>query len=165
MTQTQTQTREADSQRAIPAAVPTGYPVPQPQAAKTVNRSLTAAPVCGKRMADNGTEYRTCLKPAGHDGQHRRYPPAPRRKRQKDNGEYFAMMRRLLRSASLRLELEDPTELTVLIGLRADLDAAIDSAARAFHTSNGGDFSWGEIGRQTGMTRQAAFQRWGSKTG
>jgi hypothetical protein len=131
------------------------------------NRRLTPAldngSVCGKWMSSNGTSYRTCLKPPGHAGNHRRYPPSPRARtrRYKDNGEYARMMRRLLRAYGERMVLEDPGELRALMELHSDVDAAIDRAARAFYTGNGGDFSWGEIGRQLGISRQAAQQRWG----
>jgi hypothetical protein len=107
---------------------------------------LTATcPTCGKTVRVN------------RDGQLRAHQ-APAPKRYKDNDEYFKMMRRLLRAASKRIELEDPTVLGQLMAIQQDLDAAVDAAAQSLHA---GGFSWGEIGRQLGVTRQAAYQRWG----
>jgi hypothetical protein len=80
------------------------------------------------------------------------------RTRDKDVRDFLKMMRRMIRAAGKRIELEDPTELAMLIEMHAELDEVIARTARALHDS---DFSWGEIGRQLGMSRQAAQQRWG----
>ena len=79
-------------------------------------------------------------------------------KRVKDNSEYAKMMRRLLRAYSRRLEIADPDELAVLIDLQADLAQVIKTAAQGM---NAAGLSWAEIAEPLGISRQAAFQKWG----
>jgi len=86
--------------------------------------------------------------------------PAKRPKREKDIIEYAAMMRRLIRAYGRRLELEDAERLGVLMSLQDELAETINHVARKLHEDG---FSWGEIGRQLGITRQAAYQRWGKR--
>lgn len=68
------------------------------------------------------------------------------------------MIGRMLRALARRASADDQS-LAELVGLRAELDAAIDEAARRAHDDAG--FSWTEIGDQLGLTRQAARQRFG----
>lgn len=87
------------------------------------------------------------------------------RTKDKDCREFLKMMRRMIRAAGRRIELEDATELALLIDMHRELDDVIARTARALHDDG---LSWGEIGRQLGsvrpelfMSRQAAQQRWG----
>lgn len=78
-----------------------------------------------------------------------------------DQSEFMAFTRRVLRAASRRMAAADPEDLADLVALRADVDEAIDRAARAVHE---GGVSWAQIGAAVGITRQAAQQRWGVST-
>lgn len=72
--------------------------------------------------------------------------------------EYCAFARRIIRAYVRRAADLDPADLAEMIGLRAELDRAIDQAAAMVKASG---YSWAEIGSATGTTRQAAQQRWG----
>lgn len=72
--------------------------------------------------------------------------------------EYFAMLRRMLRALARRVGSADPEDLALMLDLRADLDRQIVEAVKAQRAAG---FSWTEISRPLGMTRQAARQRWG----
>lgn len=74
-----------------------------------------------------------------------------------DHAEFMAFARRILRAASRRMADADPEDLADLVALRAAVDEAIDTAARAVHD---GGASWTQIGDAVGITRQAARQRW-----
>ena len=73
--------------------------------------------------------------------------------------EYGRMVRRMLRAYGRRVADADPEDLTYLLGLRDELDAAIADAVegqnKTYHRS------WQEIARAAGVTRSAAYQRWG----
>lgn len=73
--------------------------------------------------------------------------------------EYLAMVRRILRSAGTRCADADPEDLAQLLAIRASLDASIQVAVDGMREAHG--FSWTDIGRAAGVTRQAAQQRWG----
>lgn len=75
-----------------------------------------------------------------------------------DHTEFMAFTRRILRAASRRMSMADPEDLADLVALRAAVDEAIDNAAKSVHA---GGSSWTQIGAATGMSRQAAHQRWG----
>ena len=70
------------------------------------------------------------------------------------------MVARVLRSLARRAEAGDIGALEELVNLQGDLERAIDQAARGLHAAPG-LYSWGEIGRWLGITRQAARQRFG----
>lgn len=84
-----------------------------------------------------------------------------RPKRQKDNAEYQGMMRRMIRAYAKRVVAEDPSTLREMMDMRAELDEAINRAARRLHDDM--DYSWGVIGQEVGMTRQGAYLRWGAR--
>lgn len=90
---------------------------------------------------------------------HRR---AKRPKREKDNLEYLAFMRRAITGAQRRVIAEDPSTLADMIKLRAELDKAIDLAARSLHDQG---WSWGEIAYEIGIPRQDAWRKWGKGRG
>lgn len=75
-----------------------------------------------------------------------------------DHSEYAAFVRRILRAMRRRLADSDPEDLHLLLALREDLDAALQEAVDGCR-NNG--FSWTDIGRGAGITRQGAMQRWG----
>ena len=81
-----------------------------------------------------------------------------RRARLVENGEYAAFARRVLRAYARRVADGDVEALTLMLGLSAEIDAAI---AQAVTGLRGFGYSWAEIGSRLGITRQAAQQRWG----
>ena len=82
-----------------------------------------------------------------------------RAKRVKENPEYVGMCKRVIRRLAERVK-EDPEALADLLHLETVIKEAAGNAARGlFH----GGFSWGEIGKRLGMTRQACRQRWGDR--
>jgi hypothetical protein len=83
----------------------------------------------------------------------------PRRKRnRKPTEELKGMFRRMLRAYVKRAADEDPWVVADLLAIRTDLDSAIDDAV-ANLVARG--YSWNDIGQELGMTRQAAWKRWG----
>lgn len=76
----------------------------------------------------------------------------------KDNREFAAFGRRIIRAHARRIAESDPAALGDLLALRQAVDTALDEAVVGLRDAG---FSWGEIGREVGMTRQAAQQRWG----
>lgn len=76
----------------------------------------------------------------------------------KDNREFAAFSRRIMRAYARRVATADPAALVELMKLRADVDEAIAAAVAGLRAEG---FSWAEIGREVGMTRQAAQQRFG----
>lgn len=79
-----------------------------------------------------------------------------------DHSSYSAFVRRILRAHSRRVATSDPEDLAELLALRAELDAAIDRAVGGLRESG---FSWADISRATGTSRQAAHKRWASTVG
>lgn len=77
--------------------------------------------------------------------------------------EYFAFARRILRATSRRVADRDIEALAGLQSLRDEIDAEMAKAVDGLRTVEGGDYSWSEIGRVLGITRQAAQQRFGKK--
>jgi hypothetical protein len=73
--------------------------------------------------------------------------------------EMAAFLRRTFRAMTRRAGEGDDNVLAELLALRADLDEAIDGAARGLHEFG---YSWTYLGEAAGMTRQAARQRWGA---
>ena len=82
-----------------------------------------------------------------------------RRRRQIENDEYAAFVRRILRAYSRRVGNGDVEALTLMLGLAAEIDTAIAEAVKGLRACG---YSWAEIGSRLGITRQAAQQRWGA---
>ena len=72
----------------------------------------------------------------------------------------MAFMRRIMRAAAARVGAADPEDLAEMLGLVAELDAAIVRAVEGMRTAG---YSWAQIASATGTTRQAAHARWASK--
>jgi hypothetical protein len=81
-----------------------------------------------------------------------------RRRRPVENGEYAAFARRVLRAYARRVADGDVEALTLMLGLSAEIDIAISQAVTGLRAFG---YSWAEIGARLGITRQAAWQRWG----
>lgn len=85
--------------------------------------------------------------------------PRRRAKGTVETADYVAMTRRILRALGRRVGQVDLAELPALAGLAAELDGVLGDAARRLHDDCG--YSWAEIGRELGVSRQAAQQRFG----
>lgn len=72
--------------------------------------------------------------------------------------EYGAFVRRVLRAYRRRVGDRDIEALAGLAALQADLDDAMRAAVADLRAAG---FSWADIGRQLGTTRQAAQMRFG----
>jgi hypothetical protein len=84
-------------------------------------------------------------------------PKRPRR--QVENDEYAAFIRRVLQAYSRRVGDGDVEALALMLGLAEEIDTAIAEAVKGLRSCG---YSWAEIGSRLGITRQAAQQRWGT---
>ncbi len=64
---------------------------------------------------------------------------------------------RMIRSLGRKIEGGDPTELTLLIDLKAELDSCLTAAV---YTQRDHGHTDGDIGAALGVTRQAVTKRW-----
>ena len=105
----------------------------------------------------------------GHDGPpHPARPGSPdtvkttltpnRAARVRENDEYAAFARRVLRAYARRVATGDVEALTLMTDLSDEIDSAISQAVKGLREFG---YSWAEIGSRLGVTRQAAQQRWG----
>jgi hypothetical protein len=78
--------------------------------------------------------------------------------RVRENDEYAAFVRRVLRAYSRRIATGDVEALTLMTDLANEIDTAIAQAVTGLRQFG---YSWAEIGSRLGITRQAAQQRWG----
>ncbi len=78
--------------------------------------------------------------------------------RVRENDEYAAFARRVLRAYARRVATGDVEALTLMTDLADEIDAAISQAVTGLRAFG---YSWAEIGSRLGITRQAAQQRWG----
>ena len=84
-----------------------------------------------------------------------------RRRRQVENDEYGAFVRRVLRAYARRVGDGDVEALVLMANLADEIDTAIAEAVKGLR---GCGYSWAEIGARLGITRQAAQQRWGANS-
>lgn len=71
--------------------------------------------------------------------------------------EYAAMMRRMMRAHGRRVADADPEDLAELVALREVLEESIASAVEGMRSR----YSWAQVARGLGTTRQAAQMRYG----
>jgi DNA-directed RNA polymerase specialized sigma24 family protein len=83
------------------------------------------------------------------------------RSRVKDNSEYAAFARRMVRAYARRVAAGDVEALPALVALADELERATETAVRGLHAFG---YSWTEIADRLGVTRQAARQRWAEKS-
>ncbi|GII24294.1 hypothetical protein [Planosporangium mesophilum] len=81
-----------------------------------------------------------------------------RRRRAVENDEYAAFIRRAIAAHARRVASGDVEALRDLVGLSADLDAALLNAVKGLRAFG---YSWSEIADRLGVSKQAAQQRWG----
>jgi hypothetical protein len=96
---------------------------------------------------------------ADHNNAHANVKPGLTAKRRSsvENDAYAAFVRRVLKAFSRRIAAGDIDALTDLINLAADLEVALQQAVSGLRDQG---YSWTDIGNATGVTRQAAHQRW-----
>jgi hypothetical protein len=82
-----------------------------------------------------------------------------RSRRQVENDEYAAFVRRILRAYARRVGDGDVEALTVMLDLAEEIDTAIAEAVKDLRACG---YSWAEIGSRLGITREAVQQRWGT---
>ena len=80
------------------------------------------------------------------------------RRREREIPEFAAMVRRMLRAQGRRVADADPEDLVELLELRDVIEEAIADAVAGQRVSG---FSWAQIARGLGTTRQAAQMRYG----
>lgn len=84
-----------------------------------------------------------------------------RRRKEREAPELAGFLRRMARALVRRAAAGDLEALAALVESRDALDVAIGDAARALHYDFTQPYSWGEIARELGISRQAAQQRFG----
>jgi hypothetical protein len=77
-----------------------------------------------------------------------------------ENPEFAAFAARILRAAARRVADGDVEGLAALVALRSELDDAIGQAITGLRSPQW-SYSWADIARVLGTTRQAAQQRYG----
>ncbi|MCW3041885.1 MAG: hypothetical protein JWL57_43 [Actinobacteria bacterium] len=82
------------------------------------------------------------------------------RERVVENPEFAAFARRILRAAARRVADGDVEGLPGLVALRSEVEAAIGEAIGGLRSPQW-SYSWADIARVLGTTRQAAQQRYG----
>jgi len=80
-----------------------------------------------------------------------------RRSRYVENDEYGAFARRVLRAYGRRIAQGDIDAITELNSLFEEVEAALGRAVLGLRLLG---YSWAEIGRRLGVTRQTAHERW-----
>ena len=83
-----------------------------------------------------------------------------RRSKVVENYDYAAFLRRAIRAFGRRIAAGDIDALADAAFLSAQLDTVIKTAITGLRQRG---YSWADIGRQLGVTRQAAQQRWGGE--
>jgi hypothetical protein len=83
---------------------------------------------------------------------------ANRSRRVVENDEYAAFLTRVLAAYARRVGTGDIEALTHLARLATNIEAATRTAVTELRHEHG--YSWADIGRALGVTRQAAQQRW-----
>jgi hypothetical protein len=83
---------------------------------------------------------------------------AKRRWRVVENDEYAAFARRVLRAYSRRVASGDIEAIAEMAALAAEIDTAIRDAITGLRARG---YSWADIAKRLGITRQGAQQRWG----
>lgn len=76
-----------------------------------------------------------------------------------DNASYVDFMRRSIRALGRRVGEGDIDTLPHMLQLRDELDAAIEQAVIELRAEPN-LYSWTQIGRVLGLTRQAVMRRW-----
>ena len=89
--------------------------------------------------------------------------PRKRAKREVENAEFDAFVRRILRAYARRVAAGDVEALRSLSTLSTEVDAVCRLAVAGLRTSPY-SYSWSEIADRLGVTKQAAQMRYGDRT-
>jgi hypothetical protein len=89
--------------------------------------------------------------------------PGKRVRREVENSEFDAFVRRILRAYARRVAAGDVEALRSLAALSSDVDAVTRLAVAGLRKSPY-SYSWSEIADRLGVSRQAAQMRYGDKT-
>jgi hypothetical protein len=112
---------------------------------------------CGHRLTTHvvveGARLNTCR---NDECECAEYRPRRRDSRPVENAEYGQFVGRVLRAYSSRVADMDVEALAGLVDIERQVDAALRLAVVALHE---GGYSWTDIGRVLGTTRQGARQR------
>lgn len=93
-----------------------------------------------------------------------RAPRRPKRKKSWETAEFGAMVERQVRALARRVRAEGDVEsLALLSDLTRVIDEELAAAVGVLRAEQG--YSWADVARVLGETRQAAQQRWGKRTG
>lgn len=79
---------------------------------------------------------------------------------ERETVEYAAMMRRMVAAYGRRVAGADPEDLADLLALREVIEEAVSVAVAG---QRAGGFSWGQIARGLGISRQAAHERFAAR--
>jgi hypothetical protein len=112
-------------------------------------------------MASSGAARPFTVNPALTLNRPAAKPSARRRTRRREdveNPEFAAFGRRIIRAHGRRVAAGDVEGLAELLALAAEVEQATQAAVDGLR---GHGYSWAEIARRLGLTRQAAQQRWG----
>lgn len=85
----------------------------------------------------------------------RRRVRAPR-----DTDEFLKMLLRMMRAAGRRVAESDGADLRTLVQLRDELDKVTAAAVQGQRRQGS---SYADIGAELGISRQAAYERWGKR--
>ena len=80
-----------------------------------------------------------------------------RRRRHVENDEYGAFARRVLRAYGRRIAAGDIDAITELRQLAEEVESALGRAVLGLRLLG---YSWADIGKRLGVTRQTAHERW-----
>ena len=83
-------------------------------------------------------------------------------KRPRETPEYAAMVRRIVRAHGRRVADGDPEDLAELVAMREVVESAIADAVAGMRANHG--YSWSDVARGLGTTRQAAQMRYGGSS-
>lgn len=75
---------------------------------------------------------------------------------------YGQALRRMIRALVVRADKGDLEVITELTQIRRLLDSCLTASALTLHDGSG--YSWAEIGRAAGISKQAAAARWGGQS-
>lgn len=93
----------------------------------------------------------------------RRTRRSKRPKREVETSEYIAAARRFIRAAGRRVADGDDVELREIVSLYSELDAAVAYGVGDQTSGIKSRQSWAYIGKALGISREAAFAKWGKK--
>lgn len=78
-------------------------------------------------------------------------------KRDYENAEYAAMLRRMIRAYVKRVGDGDEADLADMLEVSDELDSALGAAVSGLRAQG---HSWAYIAQGAGITRQSAWERW-----